>query len=396
MSKTGSTVLVINSGSSSIKYQLIDPDSGKAISSGLVEKIGETSSHITHHYAENTVELRDPIADHGAGLAKVLQLFDDIGPDLKKYNVVAVGHRVVQGGSYFSGPALINQEVYDLIKQLCPLAPLHNPAHLKGIEVAMELLPDIPHVAVFDTAFFQNLPDEAATYALDKEICEKYNIRRYGAHGTSHQYVSQVAAAYLGRDDLKMVTCHLGNGASVAAVCCGRALDTSMGLTPLEGLVMGTRTGDIDPATVFHLVRNAGMSIDEIDELFNKKSGMKGLCGKNDMRSVRAKAASGSADADLALRVYNHRLLKYVGAYSAVMGGLDAIVFTAGVGENDPLLRAALVKRLRYMGAKLDPDANTLLGKETRVISTPDSAITLMVVPTNEELAIARQALALV
>ncbi len=390
------SVLVINSGSSSIKYQLVNPETGEAIASGLVERIGEETGHIEHNYGDVTREIDEPVADHGVGLKAVLDLFEEVGPSLTDGSVAAVGHRVVQGGKYFNGPALITDEVQALIEDLCPLAPLHNPAHLKGIVVARELLPQVPHVAVFDTAFFQGLPNEAATYALDRSVAEKYQIRRYGAHGTSHQYVSAKVSEVLGRDDLKQIVLHLGNGASASAVVGGKAVETTMGLTPLEGLVMGTRTGDIDPAVVFHLARVAGMSIDDIDNLFNRQSGLKGLTGQNDMRTVRSMAGEGNADAIEALEVYVHRLLKYIGSYTAIMGGLDALTFTAGAGENDAALRADVVDRLASFGVKLDQDLNETRSKEPRVISTPDSAVTVLVVPTNEELAITRQAMSLV
>ncbi|OKL46175.1 acetate kinase [Boudabousia liubingyangii] len=393
---TQQTVLVINSGSSSIKYQLVDPAAGTSLASGLVERIGEETGHIEHKFGDVTREIDGPVPDHGDGLRKVLALFDEVGPNLHEAGIVAVGHRVVQGGKFFSGPAIIDEAVEQKIRDLCPLGPLHNPAHLKGIEVARELMSDVPHVAVFDTAFFQSLPDEAATYALNKEVAEKYQIRRYGAHGTSHQFVSGEVARFLDRDDLKQIVLHLGNGASASAVVNGHAVDTSMGLTPLEGLVMGGRTGDIDPAAVFHLVREAKMEISEIDDLFNKQSGLKGLTGDNDMRVVRSRIEAGDADCRLAMDVYVHRLLKYVGAYTAVMGGLDTITFTAGAGENDSDLRRELCARLEYTGLKLDQEKNNVRSKEARVISTPDSTITVLVVPTNEELAIAKQAMTLI
>lgn len=390
------SVLVINSGSSSIKYQLVNPESGEAIASGLVERIGETTGHIEHQFGSITREIDAPVPDHGAGLESVLGLFSEVGPSLTDGSVSAVGHRVVQGGKYFDGPALITDAVQARIEQLCPLAPLHNPAHLKGIVVARKLLPDVPHVAVFDTAFFQALPNEAATYALDRATAEKYEIRRYGAHGTSHQYVSGKVSELLGRADLRQIVLHLGNGASASAVVNGKAVDTSMGLTPLEGLVMGGRTGDIDPAVVFHLARVGKMSIDEIDNLFNRQSGLKGLTGENDMRAVWSLADAGDANAIEALDVYTHRLVKYIGSYTALMGGLDAITFTAGAGENDSRLRAKVVERLATFGLKIDADANAVRSKEPRVISTPDSSVTIIVLPTNEELAIARQAMSLV
>ena len=392
------TVLVINSGSSSIKYQLINPDNGDAIAKGLVERIGESEGHIQHKYGEKVVDVNEPIADHEVGMREVLRLFDEVGPSLAEANIVAVGHRIVQGGKYFDGPALITDEVRNLIDDLCALAPLHNPAHLKGIDVARELMPDTPHVAVFDTAFFQRLPEETATYALKQEVAEKYAVRRYGAHGTSHQYVSGQVARLMGNDALRQIVLHLGNGASVSAVKAGRPIDTSMGLTPLEGLVMGTRTGDIDPAVVFHLQRVAGMSVDEVDTLFNKKSGMKGMTGESDMRSVwevinNTSDPEASKRARTAMDVYINRLLKYVGSYTAELGGLDVITFTAGIGENDAAVRRELAEALAPFGVKIDVEANKVRSGEPRVVSTADSAVTIYVFPTNEELAIARQAL---
>ena len=393
-----SSVLVINSGSSSIKYQLVDPETGDAIAKGIVERIGDSMGIVRHVHGESVTEEEIPIADHTVGMREVLRLFDAEGPTLAEAGIVAVGHRIVQGGRHFDGPALITDEVRDLIEELCPLAPLHNPAHLKGIDVARELMPDVPHVAVFDTAFFQQLPDRSALYALETETAKKYSVRRYGAHGTSHQFVSQEISTMLGRDDLKQIVLHLGNGASVSAVKNGHPIDTSMGLTPLEGLMMGTRTGDIDPAVVFHLQRVAGMSVDEVDTLFNKKSGMKGMTGESDMRSVWAmihndEDPENQQRARTAMDVYVNRLLKYVGSYTAELGGLDVITFTAGIGENDSDVRRELAEALAPFGVKIDVEANKVRSGEPRIVSTPDSTVTLVVFPTNEELAIARQAL---
>ncbi len=391
------TVLVINSGSSSIKYQLVDPETGEAIAKGLVERIGDPVGKIKHTHGDDVTIEEIPIADHEVGMREVLRLFDDKGPKLAEAGIVAVGHRIVQGGKYFDGPAVINDEVRNLIEELCPMAPLHNPAHLKGIDVARELMPEIPHVAVFDTAFFQALPEKAYTYALNAEVAEKYAVRRYGAHGTSHQFVSREVAKYLGRDDLKQIVMHLGNGASVSAVLNGKPIDTSMGLTPLEGLMMGTRTGDIDPAVVFHLARQGGMTIDEIDTLFNKQSGMKGMTGESDMRSVwemifNDDDKEAQHRARVAMDVYINRLLKYVGSYTAELGGLDVITFTAGIGENDWDVRKELAQALEPFGVKIDLAANDGRIGEPRVISAPDSKVTLLVYPTNEEFAIARLA----
>lgn len=389
------TVLVVNSGSSSIKYQLIEPETGVSLAKGLIEAIGEESGHATHTWGDETREVTREIGDHTVGMEIMQQFFAEVGPNLDEANVVAVGHRIVQGGKYFAGPALITDEVYQRIEDLCPLGPLHNPAHLLGIDSAKAIFPDLPHVAVFDTAFFQSLPEEAARYALNREVADKYAVRRYGAHGTSHQFVSGEVARLLGRDDLKQIVLHLGNGASASAVVAGQAVDTSMGLTPLEGLVMGGRTGDIDPSAVFHLLRQTDMTVDEVDDLFNKQSGMKGLTGDNDMRKVHARIADGDENARVAMDIYLHRLLKYVGAYTAVMGGLDAVTFTAGIGENDAKLRSDLCARLGFLGVELDEDANQVRSDEPRVVSTPESKVTVLVVPTNEEMAIARQAMTL-
>ncbi|MDD7384441.1 MAG: acetate kinase [Actinomycetaceae bacterium] len=389
------SVFVINSGSSSIKYQLIDPEDGEVIASGIAERIGQPMGHVKHTYRGSSTELDEPIEDHGVGLTRIIDLFDKVGPDLFDGSVKAVGHRVVQGGKFFNRAAVIDDDVLHKIEELAPLAPLHNPAHLKGIRVAKKLFPQLPQVAVFDTAFFQDLPSESATYALNREVAEKYQIRRYGAHGTSHQYVSGIVAHMLGRDDLKQIVLHIGNGASASAVVNGKAVDTSMGLTPLAGLVMGGRTGDIDPAVVFHLQRVAGMSVDDIDRLFNFESGMLGLTGESDMRSVRDLINAGDEHAREAIDVYEHRIIHYIGAYWAQMGGLDAITFTAGVGENDADVRAEVVERLSPFGIALDEAKNQERSSTPRVISTPDSTVTVLVVPTNEELAIARQAMEL-
>ena len=389
------TVLVINSGSSSLKYQLVDPETGEALATGLVERIGEPTGAFKHTHGDETVTSDDAIADHAVALAKVIATCHEVGPDLAESGIVAVGHRVVQGGKYFDRATIVDETVEARIEELIPLGPLHNPASLTGLRVARELLPDVPHVVVFDTAFFQGLPDAAATYALDREVAEKYSIRRYGAHGTSHQYVSQQVSEILGRDDLKQIVLHLGNGASASAVVAGHAVDTSMGLTPLEGLVMGTRTGDIDPAAVFHLARVGGYSVDEIDTIFNKKSGLKGLAGDNDMRGVRERADAGDPVARAALDVYVHRLKKYVGAYAAIMGGLDALTFTAGIGENNGALRAEVCEGLGFLGIEIDLERNDSRGGPT-LISTDASAVKVYVISTNEELEIARQSMAVI
>ena len=390
------TILVINSGSSSIKYKLMNPETGEEIARGIVEQIGEDRSRIKHVYQDVEEKMVRPVRDHLEGMAIVEELFEKIGPSLQESHVVGVGHRIVQGGPYFSEPAVIDKDVYGLIEELCPLGPLHNPAHLKGIDAAKRILPKVPHVAVFDTAFFNHLPEKAYTYALKRSVAEKYRIRRYGAHGTSHQYVSQRVRSILGTDDLRQIVLHLGNGASASAIMRLHPIDTSMGLTPLEGLVMGSRTGDIDPAAVFQLYREAEMSIDEIDELFNRRSGMKGLTGRNDMREIWKLIEDGNEQAEMAMEIYLHRLLKYVGAYWALLGGLDALTFTAGVGENDPGVRWELCRSLAFMGVKIDQELNEEHFTREAIISTPDSAVKVLVVPTNEELAIAQQVYSLV
>jgi acetate kinase len=391
------SVLVLNSGSSSLKYQLVNPVGGEAIASGIVERIGESSSPVKHSYGGNTTRREEHVADHGAALRLALGLFAELGPDLGRAGVHAVGHRVVHGGAVFSSPVLIDDDVVRRIRDLSPLAPLHNPANATGIEVARELLGDVPHVAVFDTAFFQSLPEHAYTYALEAGVAEQYGVRRYGFHGTSHQYVAGKVARVLGRrvQDLNQIVLHLGNGASASAIAGGVPVETSMGLTPLEGLVMGTRTGDIDPAVVFHLARNADMSIDEIDDLFNKRSGIKGLAGENDFREVRRLAdgddAAAARAARLALDVYEHRLRKYIGAYAAVLGRVDVLAFTAGVGENDADVRRETLDGLEGLGLAVDADRNAVRSPEPRIISPAWTSTLVMVVPTNEELAIARQ-----
>ncbi len=388
------TVLVINSGSSSIKYQLVDLETGEGLASGLVEMIGEpTDGHYKHEYRGEKHELREPIHDHEQGLRRVLGLFDEYGPKLTDAGIVAVGHRVVQGGYVFPKPALVNDKTIGKVKDLAVLAPLHNGPEATGAEVMRSLLPDVPQVFVFDSSFFFQLPKEASTYALNKEIADRYHIRRYGAHGTSHEYIGSVVPGVVGKpaEGLKQIVLHIGNGASASAQISGRPIDTSMGLTPLEGLVMGGRTGDIDPAVVFHLIRNAHMSVDELDTLFNKRSGMTGMTGFGDMREVHRLIAEGDENAKLALDVYIHRIVGYIGNYTAQMGGVDVITFTAGVGENDDIVRRLVCEKLAPFGVKLDEKKNETRSKEPRVISTPDSSVIIAVIPTNEELAIARK-----
>lgn len=394
-----SLALVLNSGSSSIKFQIIDPTSGAndaPFASGLVEQVGEPMGRITIKHADEKWVEELPLEDHGVGLKRVFELLDAHGIGPSALDITAVGHRVVHGGLLFSQPAVITDEILGMVRDLIPLAPLHNPANIVGIEVARDLLPNIPHIAVFDTGFFHSLPPAAALYAINAEVAGIQGIRRYGFHGTSHEYVSQQVPALIGRDPehTHQIVCHLGNGASISAVHNGRAIDTSMGMTPLAGIVMGTRSGDIDPGIVFHLLRG-GMGVDEVDTLLNKKSGVKGISGVNDFRELRAMIEQENQDAWLAYNIYIHNLRKYIGAYMIALGRVDAITFTAGVGENDANVRAAALADLEMYGIILDPERNFARSSEPRIISADNSTVKICVVPTNEELAIARYAVAL-
>jgi acetate kinase len=371
-------VFVLNAGSSSLKYQLVHPDSGDVVAAGLVERVQNHRDALAGVFAQLATDGIDLRADTGM--------------------LCAVGHRVVHGGQTFYRPTLITDEVVAELERLSDLAPLHNPPALLGIGAARELLPGVPNVAVFDTAFFHGMPAAATTYAIDRDTARQYGIRRYGFHGTSHQYVSSLVPGLLGRPaaDVHQIVLHLGNGASASAVRGGRAVDTSMGMTPLEGLVMGTRGGDIDPGVLLHLERVAGYSSADTDVLLNRRAGLKGLSGDNDFRAVTARIEDGDDDARLAYDVYIHRLRKYVGAYLAVLGGADAISFTAGVGENAPAVRADALAGLQRLGVEIDAERNAVRSDAPRVISTDASAVKVFVVPTNEELAIARQAAELV
>ncbi|MGW1529845.1 acetate kinase [Streptomyces sp. NPDC001588] len=393
-------VLVLNSGSSSVKYQLLDMRDSSRLATGLVERIGEQTSRIKHTVAAtgDTREQNGPIADHQAALKAVAEELARDGLGLDSPELAAIGHRVVHGGMFFSEPTVIDDAVLTEIERLIPVAPLHNPANLTGIRTAMALRPDLPQVAVFDTAFHTTMPEQAARYAIDTKIADRHRIRRYGFHGTSHAYVSRETARLLGRapEDVNVIVLHLGNGASASAVRGGRCVDTSMGLTPLEGLVMGTRSGDLDPAVIFHLERVGGMSIDEIDTLLNKRSGLFGLCGDNDMREIQRRIDEGDAQARLAFDIYIHRLKKYIGAYYAVLGRVDAIAFTAGVGENAAPVREAAVAGLEGLGLAVDGDLNAVRGDGPRLISPAGARVAVAVVPTDEELEIATQTYALV
>lgn len=389
-------VLVINSGSSSIKYQLVDVTSGDALASGIVERIGLEVGKVKHEGPSGETVLEQAVPDHETGMRLVLDLFEQQGPPIREEDLTAVGHRIVQGGDVFDGPAVIDDEVLAQIDALSPLAPLHNPAHVEGVKAARHAFPNVPHVAVFDTAFHRTMPPAAYTYAIDQEVAQQYKIRRYGAHGTSHLYVSRATAEYLGRpvEELNTIVLHLGNGASASAVRGGACIDTSMGLTPLEGLVMGTRSGDIDPAVLFHLARVGGYSIDDLDELLNRKSGMLGLSGYTDMRDVHDAVAAGDERVKTALDVYYHRIKGYVGKYYAELGRVDVITFTAGIGENDDIVRLNALQGLERLGIQVDPERNAGRKKQPTVISPDGAEVTVLVIPTNEELEIARQSVA--
>lgn len=368
-------VLVINSGSSSLKYAVVEPDSGTIVADGIVERIGD-----------------GPVADHGAALQEAVGQLAASGQPLESLGLVAVGHRVVHGGPDLYKPTLIDDALIAELEELAPLAPLHNPPAVLGILVAREALPDLPHIAVFDTAFFHDLPSAAATYAIDRNIAQQWRIRRYGFHGTSHQYVSEQAAAYLGEplESLNQIVLHLGNGASTSAIAGGKPVDTSMGLTPLEGLVMGTRSGDIDPGIIGYLSRTAGMSVEDIETMLNKRSGVLGLGGEIDFRVIHKRIESGDAAAQLAYDVYIHRLRKYIGAYLALLGDTDVITFTAGVGENDAAVRRDALSGMTSLGIALDDRLNENSDRSARRISADASPTTVLVIPTDEELAIAR------
>jgi acetate kinase len=398
-------ILVINSGSSSIKYSFFDMNERRALATGVVEKIGEASSHIRH-----TVSVREPatkvtrdlvVADHHQGLALMVDLLldEEIGVIESPSDITAIGHRVVHGGEHFSQPTVITAEVEEAIRSLIPLAPLHNPANLTGIMVAIELFPQATQVAVFDTAFHQTMPPAAYRYAIPNQLYEEQAIRVYGFHGTSHLYVTNRAIAHLGKPaaETNLITTHLGNGCSITAVRGGQSVDTSMGFSPLAGLIMGTRSGDLDPAVPYFLGNSLGMSFGEIDRLLNKQSGLLGLTGQNDLRDVEERCAQGEAQAELALEMYAYRIKKYIGAYVAALGRVDALVFTAGVGEHSDTVRALSCSGLEKLGIALDAEKN-LVGPTGAVteIQGHDSTVKVLIIPTNEELEIAIQTLELV
>jgi acetate kinase len=393
-------ILVINCGSSSLKFQLIDSESEAVICKGLCERIGIEGSQIVYTpEGKDKVTKVTPMPDHNRAIELVIEALTNAEDGVVKLEEIgAVGHRIVHGGEKFTKSVVINDEVIKAIEDVSDLAPLHNPANLIGIRACQKVMPSVPMVAVFDTAFHQTMPEEAYLYGLHYSYYEKYGIRRYGFHGTSHSYVSKRAAEVLGKDpsQLKMIVCHLGNGASVSAVDGGKCVDTSMGLTPLEGLIMGTRTGDIDPSVVEFIMKKENASVAEVTNILNKKSGVFGLSDElsSDFRDLQAGYENGHTGAKRAVDAFVYRVVKYIGAYTAAMGGVDAIAFTAGVGENSGFVRGLICNRLGFIGATLDDEANKVHG-EDKIISGSDSKVTLMVIPTNEELAIARDTYAL-
>ena len=391
-------ILVINSGSSSIKYRLFDMAAKTVLASGAVEQIGEAESHLTH-YTRNgqgeldAIEKTAAVADHQAGFELIGTVLSESGALRDISDLSGIGHRVVHGGERFTQPTLINENVIDTIRKLIPLAPLHNPANLLGIEVVMQSAPRVPQAAVFDTAFHQSIPEHAFRYAIPQHLYEKHHVRRYGFHGTSHHYVTKQAAGIIARplNSLNLISLHLGNGASATAVRAGKSIDTSMGMTPLEGLIMGTRSGDIDPAIVFYLERQTGLGRDKVESTLNKESGLKGICGVNDVREIEKLAHNGDSRAQLALEMFCYRIQKYIGAYHAVLGRLDALIFTAGIGENSPLIRAGICRGLSHLGMAIDPEKNKLKSKKAFEIQRRGSTVRILVIPTNEELEIAEQ-----
>jgi len=390
-------IFVVNSGSSSIKYQLFKMPVEKPVCSGLVERIGLENSIITHKIFlngdEKIIKKTIDLAGHEEGLKEVAALLTDaeVGVIKKPGEIEAVGHRVVHGGETFAATTIITKKVKEKIQKLFPLAPLHNPANYLGIEVAEKIFTKAKQVAVFDTAFHQTLPSKAFTYAIPKSFYTDHHIRAYGFHGTSHKYVCQKATEYLDKPGAKLISIHLGNGCSMAAVKNGHSIDTSMGFSPLSGLVMGTRSGDIDPSIIFHLINQLGYDPEQVNVLLNKRSGMLGLTGFSDMRDIGKAVREGNGDAALALEVYTYRIKKYIGSYAAVLNGLDAIVFTAGVGENDVHTRQLICNEMQFLGIHLDEEKNKITSTITREINSAASPVKILVVPTNEELEIAKQ-----
>ena len=386
-------ILVLNAGSSSLKYQLFNMKNKSVLTAGLIEQIGESRGRIKYKTNGKETLIERQIANHKDGLELVLEIIKEQGviADLKE--ISGIGHRVVHGGEAFWKPTLVDDEVIGVIREMIPLAPLHNPANLMGIEVSRKLFPEVPQVAVFDTAFHQTIPPEAYHYAIPNQFYQQYKIRRYGFHGTSHNYVAKEAAIHLGRplSSCNFITLHLGNGASISAIKNGKCIETSMGMTPLEGLVMGTRSGDIDPSIPFYLARKTGKSFDEIETILNKESGLKGICGINDMREIEQMALEGNASAKLALEIFCHRIKKYIGAYTALVGPLNAVIFTGGIGENSQTVRKLTCLDMAHIGITLDFVKNNDTSRELREISSSGEKTLILVIPTNEELEIAEQ-----
>ena len=387
-------ILVLNCGSSSIKYALYNMDDKSVMTSGGAERVGLDGAFVKVKLANGEKkQIMHDIPEHTEGVKFIFSLLTDpeIGVIKDLSEIDAVGHRMVHGGEKFNKSVVLNDEVLKVFEECIDLAPLHNPANLKGVRAVSELMPNLPQVGVFDTAFHQTMPAKAYMYAVPYELYEQYGVRRYGFHGTSHRYVSKRVCDFLGvnPEDKKIITCHIGNGASIAAVDGGKCVDTTMGLTPLEGVMMGTRSGDIDGGAISFLQKKLGLDADGISDLLNKKSGVQGITGiSSDMREVEAAEKAGNERAILAMEMYNYRIKKYIGAYAAAMGGCDIIVFTAGVGENQAGMRAGVCEGMEWMGVKLDAAANAVRGEET-IISTPDSKVTVVVIPTDEELMIA-------
>ena len=384
-------VLVLNSGSSSIKFRLFDLDRDQVLANGHYEKIGENDS--TLHYNDRSQV--NNVSNHQGALEFIVEKLtsSEDGVIQSPDELTAIGHRVVHGGESFKHSVLIDSEVLKAIEEMIPLAPLHNPANLQGIQMSLKVFPQAQQVAVFDTAFHQSMPESSYRYAVPSDLYAEYSVRKYGFHGSSHKYVAQRAAKYLNRklDELNLITIHLGNGCSITAIKNGRSYDTSMGLTPLEGLMMGTRCGDIDPAIPQYLHQRADLSYGEIDRLLNKSSGLKGISGNNDVRQVIEAAESGAAPAKLALEMYIHRLKKYIGGYMAILDRVDAIIFTAGVGENSSFIREKALNEMSHLGVQVDLEKNEEKSREERSIHSPDSQTDILVIPTNEELLIARE-----
>lgn len=393
-------ILVINSGSSSLKFKLFVLPELSVSASGLIEEIGDERSPARLRYQSSPGDTRTinktlHLTEHRQAISAMIELLRESGTMNDVDDLAAIGHRVVHGGEDFHEPVLLDATVIHTIEELVPLAPLHNPANLAGIRVSRELAPDTPQVAVFDTAFHQTIPEHAYLYALPRKLYKNNKVRRYGFHGTSHGYVAEQAAQHLGRplNELRVISLHLGNGASAAAIHNGKCIDTSMGLTPLEGLIMGTRSGDLDPAILFYLSRETGLDMDGLDRMLNKQSGLKGICGENDMRQITESAARGDNRAKLALTMFCYRLKKYIGSYMAALGGVDCLIFTGGIGENSSLVRKMSCEGLQPFGITVDPIKNDQRYHNTYAIQAEESSTKILVIPTNEELAIARQTL---